>query len=366
MRPSKATAVDDGAPRRRSAAFLIVGVCLLALAAAGVAYPLWWNHRSEVGGQALLNQGFGRPTSAASHVPTNAAPAVAAATTSCKEQLPDAGGSPQRLAGILEIPALRLKAPVLQGLGDDVLNIAVGHDASTPWPGRTGESVLLAHDVSYFSALDKLRPGDQIIWVDACRRVVFTTVSSLVTTPGALLWPPKSGFGLSLVTCWPTNALFWTPQRFVVKAALVSKTSGPAVATPVAALPGLDVPAPPDLVAQGLTLQQNSILLGGLDLAGKPSPTWAQGPSPLNVEGLALEAYFATQKAVADGNLRWWRAIALPGLPLPGSWSDQSRVEVSIEVHGSTVHSVTLTSAYVTMHLVVAGHRLLVGSVTTG
>ncbi len=225
--------------------------------------------------------------------------------------------------------------------------------------------MLLAHDVSYFSALDKVRPGDSIVWIDACRRVVFVAQRSVVTTPGALLYPPKSGVGLSLVTCWPTNALFWTTQRYVVEAAFVARRSGPTITAPTAALPDLSVPAPAALVALGLSLNDNSLLLGGLDLAGRPSRTFAEGPGPLAVEGVALEAYFATRKSIAAGNLAWWRAISLNRTALPPSWSADSPVQVTITVDRDTVRSVTLSSSTVDMQLVVRGRHLLVASVGT-
>lgn len=350
---------------RRSKTLLVVGVVLLLVAAAGVAYPLWWNHRSTVAGQALLHEPLRSSAARPSRVPVGGGRSAALAVSACQADLPTARSDSRHLAGILEIPAIGLKAPVLQGLDDAVLDVAVGHDAATPWPGARGESVLLAHDVSYFSSIDRLHNGDQIVWIDACHRTVFRVEQSLVTTPGSVLWPPKSGVGLSLVTCWPTNALFWTSQRFVVKAALVARHAGPAVAPPTLALPALSVPAPPALAALGLSLQDNEILLAGLSLAGSPSRSWAQGPAPLDVEATALAAYFATQKSVAAGNESWWRAISLPGTPLPTSWSDASRVATTITVRGDRVVGVTLQSADVTMRLVVVGHHLLVASVAT-
>ena len=41
-----------------------------------------------------------------------------------------------QLSGILTVPALNLSAPVEQGTDDPELNVAVGHDAQSVWPGR--------------------------------------------------------------------------------------------------------------------------------------------------------------------------------------------------------------------------------------
>jgi sortase (surface protein transpeptidase) len=57
----------------------------------------------------------------------------------------------------LEIPSLGVRAPVLQGLSDSVLNVAAGHDPASPWPGDVGESIIEAHDVSYFARISALK-----------------------------------------------------------------------------------------------------------------------------------------------------------------------------------------------------------------
>ena len=70
------------------------------------------------------------------------------------------------------------------------------------------------------------------------------------------------------------------------------------------------VPAPPDLVAQGLTLAQNEAPMGTMTLAGQTSPAWEQSPGPLALEAAALEAYFGGLHAAARQRPDWWSAIA--------------------------------------------------------
>ena len=150
----------------------VVGVVLIGAAAIGVGYPLWWDHRSAAGGQALLHEHLGSQPPA-----TGKGPSGTQGKT-CRPILPSKDSSSTHLAGILEVPQLQLRAPVLQGLGDPVLNIAVGHDPVSPWPGEMGESVVEAHDVSYFSGISSLKPGSQIIWHDACAESVFKVTRS--------------------------------------------------------------------------------------------------------------------------------------------------------------------------------------------
>jgi LPXTG-site transpeptidase (sortase) family protein len=331
---------------------------LLLVAAVGVAYPLWWQHHSETAGKRLLEQGFGTTQ------PRNGRVRARPGTAACVRALPPSHTGGQVLSGVLEIPALELTAPVLQGLNDGVLNVAVGHDPPSPWPGAAGESVLEAHDVSWFSRIDSLRPGEQVVWRDSCQRSVYKVLSTVILAPGALLYPPGNGKGLALITCYPTNALFWTSQRYVVETGFVSEAPASEPARMPTTVQRLVVPAPADLVAQGLTLQENPVLLGDLSVTGSPSAAWRQSPAPLDVEADALESYFGAEKAIANQNLRWWSGLSLAGLRLPPSWSNDARVSVGIDVAGEVVRSVTLSSTVVTMRLVVKRSELLIADVS--
>lgn len=342
--------------RRTGRGLVVLGLLLLAVAAVGVGYPLYWQHRSAEGGSRLLHETL--PTVADRGTGT-------AGSTQCRASLPTPSAVGGHLAGILEVPGLGLRAPVLQGLSDAVLDVAVGHDPASPWPGQNGESVVLAHDVSYFAQIDTLKTGDQVTWRDACEQLTFAVTGTQITTPGAIIDTPANGRGLALVTCYPTNALFWTSERYVVETTFVRSRSVSHPATLPSEISHLIVPAPRALVAEGLTLQDNPILLGTLSITGAPSPQWKQGPAPLDVDADALESFFGAEKAIGQHELTWWRALALPGLPLPSAWTDATPLYVSVDVSGDRVLGVDLHSADVTMHLVVRGDRLLISSVVT-
>ena len=177
-------------------------------------------HRSEVGGQALLahaqrREGLVDRSGSKTSAPVSKTPCGAVRTR--------AGQPVPRLPAILTIPAIGLEAPVLQGVGASVLSEAVGHDRASVWPGSPGTSLLLAHDASYFSSLGSVHTGDQVAWIDDCREVVFRVDRVEITRPGAILAPSANGIGVALVTCWPTNALFWTPDRLVVLASFAAR-----------------------------------------------------------------------------------------------------------------------------------------------
>jgi sortase A len=253
--------------------------------------------------------------------------------TACPNDPTTALSKPSGDAGVLEIPSLGLRAPVLNGLTDAVLNVAVGHLPTAPWPGLIGESVFEAHDVSYFAGLSGIRNGAVVDWETPCATAQFIVTGTSVRSPGEFISTPPGGFGLALITCWPTNALFWTNRRWVVTTTLVKTTL---VARPLPNTnpigPAIAVPAPASLVAQNLTLE---------------------------VEASSLAAYFGAYKAIATQNRSWWSALA-PGLPMPSSWPRFSSVDMTITMAGETPHTITLASSTATMQLSVSHDTLTI------
>ena len=340
-----------GQGRWGPSALMLTGIILFAAGAAAIAYPLWWIHRSDAIGNGLLREHL----LASPH---------RSGTAGCTPSLPSGYSRRIHLDGILEIPSLGVRAPVSQGLSDSVLNVAAGHDPLSPWPGAVGESVIEAHDVSYFARISALKRGDRIVWVDACTERAFRVIATEISAPGAEVSPPPDGRGLALITCYPTNALFWTPDRFVVRTEMVSSgrltTPPPRLTLPL--VPHLRVPAPPALVAEGLTLQSNDIRLGHLFTTGHPSAAFLQGPAGLDAEKAALESYFGAQKAIASRNSAWWHDLVVPDLRMPPPWPASGPVSVILDVTGDSVTSVTLSSPGFSMRLVVRHGTLFIAS----
>jgi sortase A len=226
------------------------------------------------------------------------------------------GQQPGELSGILSIPALKLSAPVEEGTDDAELDVAVGHDPQSVWPGANGAAVLLAHDASYFVHLDALKPGDVITYQTACTTAKFVVSGQQIVAAGSDV-SNTSNASLVLDTCYPPDALFYTPQRLLIRAGEVdeSMTGVTAAAGPPPVAPTYTSTAPPALVAQGLTLQQNEAPMGTMQLVDS-TRVFAQSPRPLSLEAAALEAYFGGLHAGAQRQLSWWQALA-PGIPLP-------------------------------------------------
>jgi sortase A len=306
---------------------VVAGVACLAVAAAAVAYPLLWQHHQDVAGQRAIAADRSR------------ARAVAHAATSgaCR-----ARPGP----GVLVIPALQVTAPVEQGLSDGVLAVALGHDPSTAWPAPGASTLVAGHDVGYLHADDRLRPGDAVDYEEPCATLHYTVTGHQVTQPGQRV-PLPAGGGLVLDTCWPTDALWYTPQRYLVVARYVSTTTRagrhPAArATP--AVPAVVLPA--GLAATQLTLAANSWPMGTLTVKGAPSAAWTASQSSLTAEADALELLFGLRHGLAAGDATWLAALA-PGVAVP-AWLDgapAASLDVTLTVRGGTVTGAALASS---------------------
>jgi sortase A len=230
------------------------------------------------------------------------------------------GVQPGELSGILSIPAINLRAPVEEGTDDPELSVAVGHDAQSVWPGLNGAAVFLAHDVSYFVHLNALKPGDVITYATACNTVKFEVSTQQVVPAGSAV-SNTTDPTLVLDTCWPPNALFFTPDRLLIRATEVGAATKGASLHPgtqfIKTVEATDyrTSAPAALAAQGLTLEQNEAPMGTMTLVGA-SQGFAQSPAPLSFEAAALQTYFGGLHATAQRQAAWWSAMA-PGVPMP-------------------------------------------------
>src|SRR5438874_10173925 len=62
----------------------------------------------------------------------------------------------------LEVPAINLKAMVVQGVDAVSLRRGPGHLLQTSGPGETGDCVIAAHRDGWFRDLQRLQPGDPV------------------------------------------------------------------------------------------------------------------------------------------------------------------------------------------------------------
>jgi sortase A len=121
----------------------------------------------------------------------------------------------------IQIPALNLDAPIVQGDGWEQLKKGVGQYIGSADPGHDGNVVLSAHNDVYgelFRYLDRLAPGDQIIISTRQRQFIYIVDRTVLVEPTAVEVMASTGSPtVTLVSCYPYLV---DNQRIVVFARL--------------------------------------------------------------------------------------------------------------------------------------------------
>lgn len=121
----------------------------------------------------------------------------------------------------IQIPAIKVDAPVVQGDGWEQLKKGVGQRLGTPNPGQRGNIVLSAHNDIFgeiFRDLDKLKPGDQVILYSNQRAYVYIVQQTQIVEPTRVeVMAPTQEPIVTLISCYPYMV---DNQRIVVTARL--------------------------------------------------------------------------------------------------------------------------------------------------
>jgi sortase A len=123
----------------------------------------------------------------------------------------------------IQIPAIPIDAPVVQGDGWEQLKKGVGQNIGSANPGQNGNVILSAHNDVYgelFRFLDKLQPGDQVILYTQQRQYVYIVDRTALVEPTAVEVMAGTGSPtVTLISCYPYLV---DKQRIVVFARLQS------------------------------------------------------------------------------------------------------------------------------------------------
>lgn len=132
----------------------------------------------------------------------------------------------------LEIPRLRVKVIVVEGISGNGLRAGVGHYPTTALPGDpTGNVAIAGHRTGFgepFRHIERLRQGDKIILTTPFGRYVYEVVGPFDGHANPWITDPKDWSvisatpepSLTLTTCDPPRT---TKNRLIVRAALVDK-----------------------------------------------------------------------------------------------------------------------------------------------
>lgn len=121
----------------------------------------------------------------------------------------------------IQIPAINVDAPIVQGDGWEQLKKGVGQNIGSANPGQNGNVVLSAHNDVYgeiFRHLDQLVPGDQVILYTQQRQYIYVVDRTAVVEPTAVeVMAPTGSPTATLISCYPYLV---NDQRIVVFARL--------------------------------------------------------------------------------------------------------------------------------------------------
>ena len=107
----------------------------------------------------------------------------------------------------LQVPAIYVDAPVVQGDGWEQLKKGVGQSLGTVNPGERGNLVLSAHNDIFgeiFRELDQLNPGDLVIVHTNQRSYTYIVVDTKIVEPSAVeVMDQTPQATITLISCYP-------------------------------------------------------------------------------------------------------------------------------------------------------------------
>lgn len=121
----------------------------------------------------------------------------------------------------IQIPAIGVDAPVVQGDGWEQLKKGVGQHVGSANPGQRGNVVLSAHNDIFgelFRHLDRLQPGDQVILYTQQKQYIYIVTRTEIVEPTRIeVMASTSDPNVTLISCYPYLV---DDQRIVVFAKL--------------------------------------------------------------------------------------------------------------------------------------------------
>jgi sortase A len=121
----------------------------------------------------------------------------------------------------IQIPAIGIDYPVVQGDGWEQLKKGIAQRLGTPDPGETGNMVVSAHNDIFgeiFRDLDKLQDGDTVVVFTSQRTYTYVVRQTQVVEPTQVeVMAPTQEPVITLISCYPYMV---DNQRIVVTAFL--------------------------------------------------------------------------------------------------------------------------------------------------
>ncbi len=107
----------------------------------------------------------------------------------------------------IQIPALKVDAPVVQGDGWEQLKKGVAQHIGSADPGMDGNMILSAHNDVYgelFRYLDRLQPGDQVILYTQQKQFTYVVDRTVIVKPTQVeVMTSTPDATVTLISCYP-------------------------------------------------------------------------------------------------------------------------------------------------------------------
>lgn len=180
--------------KRKSTILMTIGLLLLAAALFLTAYNLWNQHRGEKSAQAALAE---LVTKMDSQLNPSEIPDY---VFNPRMEMPTEDIDGEAYIGVLEIPALEVKLPVISQWNYDRLLIAPCRYAGSVYMGNM---VIAAHNYdSHFGRIQNLRTGDIITFTDIDGNNFAYSVASIEILKSTAIEEMTAGeYDLTLFTC---------------------------------------------------------------------------------------------------------------------------------------------------------------------
>ncbi|MCU1498880.1 MAG: peptidase family protein [Acidimicrobiales bacterium] len=203
-----------------------------------VAYQLWGTGIHEARAQDKLEDQFAeiqaeaRAALADQATPTTSTTSAPTATTAPSGTAPvevqPAPLAPRLLlpedgapVGEIRIPRIGVTRTIVEGISIEELKRGPGHYPESPLPGQKGNVAIAGHRTTYgqpFHNVDKLDPGDQILFTTAQGKYVYeVTGTEIVKDTDVRVLADQGDNRVTLIACHPKYSL---EQRIIITAVL--------------------------------------------------------------------------------------------------------------------------------------------------
>lgn len=124
---------------------------------------------------------------------------------------------------IMEIPSIKLKQPVVDGITEDVIKYFLGRFPESAMPGEVGNFAVAGHRVSDFTDafinLYKVKPGDNVIVTTKDGKYTYEVEESFIVDPEQVEVLENADYEkITLITC-----TIGSKRRVIVTGKLIEK-----------------------------------------------------------------------------------------------------------------------------------------------